>query len=187
MNEEVQMYLDDAKEHMQEAVSHLDKELGKIRAGKANPAILDDIKVDYYGTETPLNRVSNVGASDAKTLVIQPWEKSMIDVIEKAIMKANIGLTPINNGELIRINIPPLTEERRKELVKQIKNISEQTKVSIRSKRREANDEIKALQKEGLSEDEAKEAENEVQKLTDTFSEEVDKLMSEKEEEVMKV
>jgi ribosome recycling factor len=187
MNEEVQMYLDDAKEHMQEAVSHLDKELGKVRAGKANPAILDDIKVDYYGIETPLNRVSNVGASDAKTLVIQPWEKSMIDVIEKAIMKANIGLTPNNNGELIRINIPPLTEERRKELVKQIKNISEQTKVSIRSKRREANDEIKALQKEGLSEDEAKEAENEVQKLTDTFSEDVDKLLSEKEEEVMKV
>ncbi len=187
MNEEVQFLMEVTEEKMSKAVEHLESELGRIRAGKANPHILDGIKVDYYGTQTPLNQVSNISTPDAKTIAIQPWEKNMIDVIEKAIMQANIGLTPINNGELIRLNIPPLTEERRVQLVKQVKNEGEQAKVSIRNARRDANEELKQMQKDGLPEDMTKRAEDEVQKKTGEYSDKVDKVIESKEEDIMTV
>ena len=276
MEEEVQLYIDDTREKMEKAISHLESELLKIRAGKANPHILDGIHVDYYGVNTPLNQVSNISTPDAKTIAIQPWEKAMIDPIEKAILQANIGITPINNGELIRlnipplqihiywmefmlatimesillvtlnqvsnistpdaktiaiqscrmslpweknamidpiekklyykpiseslpapinngelirlrVNIPPLTEERRKELVKQVKSMGENTKVSIRTTRREGNDEIKNLQKEGLAEDMAKDAEEEIQQLTNTYSQKVDEIVDSKEKDIMTI
>jgi ribosome recycling factor len=187
MEEEVQLYIDDTREKMEKAISHLEGELLKIRAGKANPHILEGIYVDYYGVNTPLNQVSNISTPDAKTIVIQPWEKNMIDPIEKAILQANIGITPINNGELIRLNIPPLTEERRKDLVKQVRSMGENAKVSIRTTRREANDEIKKLQKDGLAEDTAKDAESEVQELTNSYSTKIDKVVESKEEEIMTI
>lgn len=187
MNEEVQLCIDDAKEKMANAIDHLDNELVKIRAGKANPAILSGIKVDYYGNPTPLNQVSNVTTPDAKTIAIQPWEKAIISEIEKAIMAANLGITPANNGETIRINIPPLTEERRRDLTKQVKNEGEHAKVSIRNARRDANEYLKKMKKDGLSEDLEKDAEAEVQKLTDSYIEQVDKLIEVKEKDIMTV
>jgi len=187
MNEDVQLVYDMAKEHMQKAVEHLDNELVRIRAGKANVHILDGVMVDYYGAPTPLNQVSNVSTPDAKTIMIQPWEKSMIDTIEKALMQSNVGITPGNNGEVIRLVIPQLTEERRRDLTKQVKSEGENARVSIRNSRREANDEYKQMQKDGLSEDEAKTAEDQIQKLTDEFSEKVDKIVEAKEEDIMTV
>lgn len=187
MDEEVQLYLDDAKERMEKALDHLEHELVRIRAGKANPSILEGIKVNYYGTNTFLNLVSNINTPDAKTLLIQPWEKNMLEPIEKAIMAANIGLTPMNNGEVIRINIPALTEERRVQLVKQVKNEGENAKISIRNTRKQTNDELKKLLKEGLSEDAEKKAEDSVQKLTDDFSKNVDQLIEAKEKEIMTI
>jgi ribosome recycling factor len=187
MNEEVQLYLDDAKDKMNKALSHLENELAKIRAGKANPNMLQGIMVDYYGSKMPLNQVSNINTTDARTLVIQPWEKNMIDPIEKAIFAANIGLTPVNSGDMIRINIPPLSEERRHVLVKQSKHEGENAKVSIRNTRREAIEEIKKLQKEGVPEDEIKKAEDEMQKQTDNFSKKVDEILHRKETEIMAV
>lgn len=187
MEEEAKLYIEDAKDKMKKAIEHLGDELARLRAGKANTAILDGIMVDYYGTMTPLNQVSNISTPDAKTIMIQPWEKSMIDPIEKAIMAANIGVTPVNNGELIRINIPPLTEERRRELVKQVKSFGENTKISIRNTRREANEEIKKLQKEGLAEDLAKDAETEIQELTNTYTEKTDTLVDAKEQDIMTI
>jgi ribosome recycling factor len=187
MDEDVQLVHDIAKEKMDNAITHLETELSRIRAGKANPHILDGIKVDYYGSQTPLNQVSNVSTPDPRTIAIQPWEKSMIDVIEKAIMAANIGLTPANNGELIRINVPPLTEERRKNLVKQVKQEGEAAKVSIRNARRDANEEIKDLQKDGLPEDMAKKAEGEIQKLTDEYSEKADREVEQKEKDILTI
>jgi len=187
MTEELNMYLEDAKERMEKAIEHLENELMSIRAGKADPNILNGIFVDYYGTNTPLQQVSNINTPDARTIAIQAWEKNMIDVIEKAIMAANIGLTPVNNGELIRLNIPPLTEERRKELVKNVKAEGETAKISIRSIRKDINDEIKKLEKDGLSEDMAKDAEAEVQKLTDDFSKKVDEVVENKEKDILTV
>ncbi|PIE85930.1 MAG: ribosome recycling factor [Bacteroidia bacterium] len=187
MNEEVELYLEDAQESMGNAVKHLEKEFVKVRAGRANPQILDGIKVDYYGVETPLAQVANLSVLDARTLVVQPWEKTMIKPIEKAIMKANIGLNPANNGEIIRINIPPLTEQRRKELVKQVRSLGENAKVSVRNSRRDTNDALKKMQKEGLSEDLVKDAENEVQKYTKKYSDKIDELTSKKESEIMTV
>lgn len=187
MNEELDFCLESAEENMQAAISHLEKELSKVRAGRANPQILDGVKVDYYGTDTPISQVSNISASDARTLVIQAWEKTMIAPIEKAIHAANLGLNPINNGELIRINIPALTEERRRDLVKQVKKLGEETKVSIRSARKDANDEIKQLQKDGLPEDSAKNGEDLVQDLTNKYSDKVEKVLEEKEKEIMTV
>jgi len=187
MDELVTMVLDDARANMDKSIGHLENELAKIRAGKANPRILDGIMVDYYGVQTPLNQVSNVGTPDAKTVAIQPWEKNMIDPIEKAIMQANIGITPENNGEIIRLNIPPLTEERRRDLVKQVKQEGENTKIGIRNGRRDANEELKQLQKDGLPEDEQKNGEAEVQKLTDNFIEKIDKILEAKEEDIMTV
>lgn len=187
MNEELNMYIEDAKERMEKAIEHLNNELRVIRAGKANPGMLSNIMVDYYGTLTPLQQVSNVGTLDARTISIQPWEKSMIGPIEKAILAANLGFNPQNNGEVIRIAVPPLTEERRKQLVKQVKSEGENARVSIRNARRDTNDEIKKLQKDGLSEDIAKDAEEEVQKLTDKFNKKVEELLEQKEEEILTV
>ncbi len=187
MEEEVQLYLDDAKERMEKSIAHLERELLKIRAGKANPQMLDSVMVDYYGTMTPLNRVSNINTPDPRTIKVQPWEKAMISPIEKAIMAANLGLNPNNNGELVIINIPVLTEERRIDLVKQVKNEGENAKVSIRNARRETNDELKKLLKEGLSEDNEHDAEDEVQKLHDEFIKEVEDLLVKKEEEIMTI
>lgn len=187
MEEEVQIQLLEAEDKMKKALGHLEEELARVRAGKASPNILDGIHVDYYGTLTPLNQVSNINTPDAKTISVQPWEKNMISPIEKAILAANIGLTPINNGELIRINIPPLTEERRRDLVKQIKNLAENTKVSIRTARRDANDLLKKMKKDGLSEDIEKDAELEVQQLTDRFIEKVDKVLEAKEKDIMTI
>lgn len=187
MNEELELVYEMAKEKMDKALSHLDAELNRIRAGKANVHILDGVTVDYYGNLTPLNQVSNVSTPDAKTIAIQPWEKNMIDPIEKAILAANIGITPINNGETIRLGIPPLTEERRIDLVKQVKNEGENAKVSIRNARRDANDEFKSMQKDGLSEDNAKRAEENIQEMTKDYSSKVEKLLEAKEEDIMTI
>lgn len=187
MEDEIQLQLDDTREKMQKAIMHLEEELLRVRAGKATTNILDGINVDYYGSMTPLNQVSNISTPDAKTIAVQPWEKSMVEPIEKAIMAANIGLTPVNNGELIRINIPPLTEERRISLVKQIKGMGENTKVSIRSTRREANEAFKQMKKDGLSEDQEKDAEVEVQKMTDHYSVKIDEVIEAKEKDIMTI
>jgi len=187
MNEEVQMVYEMAKEHMEKSIEHLDNELMRIRAGKANVHILDGVLVDYYGTPTPLNQVSNISTPDAKTIMIQPWEKSMIETIEKALMISNVGITPGNNGEVIRLIVPQLTEERRRELVKQVKNEGENARVSIRNARREAKDEYKNMQKDGLSEDETKSAEDDIQKLTDEFTEKVEKIVEAKDQDIMTI
>lgn len=187
MEEEVSLYLEDAEERMSKAISHLEHELVRIRAGKANPSLLDGIKVDYYGVNTPLNQVSNINTPDAKTILIMPWEKAMLGPIEKAILAANIGLTPMNNGEVIRINIPALTEERRVQLVKQVKAEGENAKISIRNTRKQTNDELKKLLKEGLAEDTEKAAEEKVQELTDEYVKKVDELVESKEQEIMTI
>ncbi len=187
MNEEVQLYLEDAKERMNDTISHLANELAKIRAGKANPQMLEGIFVDYYGTNTPLNRISNINTPDARTIVVQPWEKTMIEPIEKAIMKADLGLHPVSDGNIIRVNVPPLTEERRKELVKQVKSEGENDKISIRNIRRDTNEELKKMKKEGLSEDLAKDAEEKVQKATDSFIKKIDDLLETKEQDIMTI
>ncbi len=187
MNEELELLFEVTEEKMSSAIDHLQKTLLKIRAGKANPSMLNDIFVDYYGVNTPLNQVANVGTSDARTIVIQPWEKQMINPIEKAIMVANLGFNPENNGELIRINIPMLTEERRSSLVKQVKAEGEDTKVSIRGSRRDANDELKKMQKDGLSEDIQKRSEDKVQKLTEKYYTKVEELIDAKEKDIMTI
>lgn len=185
MNEEIQFILDSTKEGMDSAILHLEKAFLKIRAGKASPAMLSSIMVDYYGSLTPLSQVANVATPDARTITAQPWEKNMLQEIEKAIMKANIGFNPMNNGESIIINVPPLTEERRKELAKQAKGEAEDAKVSIRSARQDANKEIKNL--EDASEDLKKNAEGDIQELTDTFTKKIDAFLISKEAEIMKV
>jgi ribosome recycling factor len=187
MTEEVQMYLEDAKEKMEAAVDHLEKELLKIRAGKASPSMLNGVMVDYYGSMTPLAQVANVSVPDPRTIAVQPWEKTMISPIEKAIMNANLGFNPDNNGEIIRINIPALTEERRGDLVKQSKAECENAKVSIRNARRDTNVELKKLIKEGLSEDLEKDAEAEVQNMTDSYGKKIDAMLAEKEKDIMTI
>jgi len=187
MNEEVQLYIEDAKEKMDKALIHLEEELGKIRAGKANPKILNNVMVDYYGNPTPLPQVANVSVPDPRTIAIQPWEKQMIQPIETAIINSNLGLNPDNNGELIRLNIPALTEERRKDLVKQSKGEAETAKVSVRNARRDANDGLKKLIKDGLSEDAEKDAEAEVQKVTDGYSKKIDEMLAVKEKAIMTI
>lgn len=187
MEEEIQLQLEDTEEKMEKAVNHLEEELLRVRAGKATPNILDGISVDYYGSSTPLNQVSNISTPDGKTIAIQPWEKAMVEPIEKAILAANIGLTPINNGDLIRINIPPLTEERRNNLVKQIRQMAENTRVSIRNTRREGNEALKQMKKEGLSEDLEKDAEIKVQEMTDQYIGKVDTLIEAKEKDILTI
>lgn len=172
---------------MSAAVAHFDKDLQKVRAGKASPQMLDGIKVDYYGNPTPIEQVANVNTPDAHQIVIQPWERNMLPVIEKAILAANIGVTPQNNGEFIRLVIPAPTEERRKELVKKAKQDAEQTKVAIRNIRRTANDDAKKLKDDGVEEDAVKKLEADIQKATDEAIAKVDKIMEAKEKEIMTV
>ena len=187
MAEDVSTIITTGEDHMQKAINHLETELIKIRAGKANPQMLDGIVVDYYGSPLPINQVSNVSVADARTLTIQPWEKNMLQPIERAIIAANIGVTPQNDGNLIRLFLPPLTEERRKDLVKKCQAEGEHSKVAIRNIRREAIEHIKRLQKNGLSEDAAKDAETSVQQVTDKFIAAVEKHLGSKEKEIMSV
>ena len=182
--EEFDFILKTAEESMINVISHLEKELLNIRAGKANPIMLSNVVVDYYGSKTPLSQVANISTPDSKTLTIQPWEKSLTPDIEKAILVANIGFTPINNGDSIVINIPPMTEERRFQLTKIAKQESENAKVSIRNSRKEANDEIKKVE---ISDDMKKNLENDVQNLTDSFIKKTDLLFSRKEKEIMTI
>lgn len=184
MNEEVKFILETTKESMEAAITHLQKEFLKIRAGKASPAMLSSVMVDYYGSQTPLNQVSNINTPDARTISVQPWEKSMLQEIETAIMHANLGFNPMNNGEMVIINVPPLTEERRIQLVKQAKSEAEDAKVSVRSSRHDALKETKSLD---ISEDLEKNCEIDIQELTDQFTDRIDKLLDVKEAEIMKV
>lgn len=185
--EEVDIYIESAKEGMDHAVEHLQKELLKIRAGKATPDMLSGLSVPYYGSQTPLNQVANVGVTDSRTLVIQPWEKSMIQPIEKAIMEANLGFTPQNDGDLVRINIPALTEDRRKQLVKLAKVAAEESKVGLRSVRRDAMESIKEAIKEGYPEDMGKRMEEKVEDMTKAYSGKIEQLLKAKEEDIMTI
>lgn len=187
MTEDIVSIISVADDHMKKAINHLEAELLKIRAGKANPQMLDGIQVDYYGSPMPINQVANISVMDARTLSIQPWEKNMLQPIERAIIAANIGINPQNDGALIRIFLPPLTEERRKELVKRCQGEGEHSKVAIRNIRRDAIEHIKKLQKNGLSEDAAKDAEDEVQQVTDKYTAAVEKHLTSKEKEIMSV
>ncbi|WP_214071976.1 ribosome recycling factor [Mucilaginibacter sp. dw_454] len=187
MSELVKKQITDAKAAMDRAIEHADNELNKIRAGKASPSMLDDVYVDYYGTATPLSQVGSVNTPDARTIVVQPWEKSLLSAIEKAIMEANLGVNPQNDGVIIRINVPPLTEERRRDLVKKAKGEAENGKIAIRNVRKDANEKIRKLKTEGVSEDEMKTGEAEVQKLTDSYIVKVDQLSEAKEKDIMTV
>jgi len=184
MDEDVKFILDSTKESMEGSIAHLQKALTKIRAGKASPMMLSTVMVDYYGSQTPLSQVSNINTPDARTLSVQPWEKNLLGDIETAIMNANLGFNPMNNGEMVIINVPPLTEERRIQLAKQAKGEAEDAKVSIRSARQDANKELKALD---ISEDLLKNAEVDVQELTNSYSDKVDTILTAKEAEIMKV
>jgi len=187
MSDDLEFILEEAREDMKKALDHLENELIKIRAGKASPQMLEGLTVDYYGSPTVLNQVANVSAMDARTLTIQPWEKNMLQPIERAIINANLGVTPQNDGNIIRLFMPPLTEERRKEFVKRAGGEGEQSKVAIRNLRRDAIEQIKKLQKDGLSEDEAKDAEKEIQDITDKNITLVEKHLAAKEKEIMAV
>ncbi|WP_298508303.1 ribosome recycling factor [uncultured Kordia sp.] len=184
MNEEITFIIDTTKESMEGAIEHLNKQLLSIRAGKASPAMLSSVMVDYYGSQTPLSQVANVNSTDARTITIQPWEKSMIQEIERGIMIANLGFNPMNNGESVIINVPPLTEERRKDLAKQAKSEAEHAKVGIRNARQEANKDIKKLD---VSDDLKKNAEIDVQTLTDSYVKKIDEVYAVKEKEIMTV
>lgn len=184
---DVNFYLKPAEEKMQMAVEFLDEALAHIRAGKANPKILDGIRVDYYGSAAPISNVANVSVPDARTITITPWEKSMFKVIEKAIINSELGITPENNGEIIRISIPPLTEERRKALVKQSKNEAEQAKISVRNARRDAIEGLKKAIKDGMPEDVEKDAEAKVQKLHDRYMKRIEEVFAAKEKEILTV
>jgi ribosome recycling factor len=187
MSELIKKQVTDAKALMDKAIAHADNELNKIRAGKASPSMLDDVMVDYYGTATPLSQVGSVNTPDARTIVVQPWEKSLLGPIEKAIMEANLGVNPQNDGVIIRINVPPLTEERRRDLAKKAKAEAETGKIAIRNIRKDANEKIKKLKTEGVSEDDIKVGEAEVQKLTDAYIVKVDQLSEAKEKDIMTV
>ena len=184
MNEEIEFIIDTAKEVMNNAIAHLIKELRTIRAGKATPSMLSNVMVDYYGSQTPLSQVANVNTPDARTISIQPWEKNMLQPIEKAIQIANLGFNPMNNGDVIMINVPPLTEERRIDLAKQAKAEAEHAKVGIRNARKEANNEIK---KTDISDDMKKISESDIQNLTNTFVKQIEEKLAVKEVEIMKV
>jgi ribosome recycling factor len=184
MNEEITFILDAAQEGMDAALSHLEKAFIKIRAGKASPAMLSGVMVDYYGSQTPLSQVANINTPDARTLSVQPWEKNMLQEIEKAIMNANLGFNPMNNGDFVIINVPPLTEERRRDLVKQAKAEGEDAKVGVRNARQDAKKEIRDLD---ISEDLQKNAEVDLQELTDTYIKKIDNHLTIKEAEIMKV
>lgn len=184
---DVNFYLKPAEEKMQMAVEFLDEALAHIRAGKANPKILDGIRVDYYGSPTPISNVANISVPDARTITITPWEKKMFKEIERAIINSEVGITPENNGEVIRLSIPPLTEERRKQLVKQSKNEAEQAKISIRNARRDAIEGLKKAIKDGMPEDVEKDAEAKVQKMHDQYMKKIDEVFAAKEKEILTV
>lgn len=185
--EEIEFIIDQANESMQGSIAHLEKAFLNIRAGKASPAMLGSVFVDYYGAQTPLSQVANLNVPDARTITLQPYEKSMLHPIEKAIMIANLGFNPMNNGDIIIISVPPLTEDRRRDLAKQAKIEAEDAKVSVRSARKEANNDIKKLEKDGISEDACKSGEDEVQLLTNNFIKKIDEILVSKEAEIMKV
>ncbi len=185
--QDIKPILNDAEENMEATILFLDEALAHIRAGKANPRILDGVKVEYYGAHVPLSNVSTITTPDAKTITIQPWEKGLIGVIEKAILNSDVGITPMNNGEVIRLGIPPLTEERRKQLAKQAKHEGEEAKISVRNARREAIEHFKKLVKEGLPEDMEKDAEASVQKIHDKYIKKIDDMLAAKEKEIMTV
>ena len=185
--DKIQQHLNEAKELMEKALAHTSAEFSRIRAGKAMPTMLDGISVDYYGSHMPIAQVASVNSADARTLVIKPWEKNMLSEIEKAIKNSDLGINPQNDGEVIRLNIPPLTEERRKDLVKQAKHDAESGRVRVRNIRKDTNEVLKKLLKEAVSEDAVKEAEGKVQKLTDSYIEKIDHLVRDKETEIMTV
>jgi len=185
--QDVKPLLDKARTNMEHAIEFLDESLAHIRAGKANPRILDGVKVDYYGSMVPLSNVATITTPDAKTIAIQPWEKSMISPIERAIMNSDVGITPMNNGETIRLGIPPLTEERRKTLVKQTRHEGEEAKISVRNARRDVIEHVKKMVKDGLPEDIGKDTEVDVQKIHDKYIKKIDEMLVEKEKEIMTV
>lgn len=187
MTEQVDKVVSNTGELMKKAIGHLESELLKIRAGKANPAMLDGLVVDYYGAPTPINQVANITVTDARTITLQPWEKPMIAPIERALMQANLGVTPQNDGVVIRLFMPPLTEERRKELVKRVNAEGEQGKIAVRNIRRDMIEQIKKLQKDGLSEDAAKEAESRIQNITDKNIAAVEQHCKDKDKEIMTI
>lgn len=187
MDEEIQFYLSEGEESMAKALQHTSLELGRIRAGKATPAMLDSLRVDYYGTPTPISQVANISAPDARTLFIKPWEKNVISEVVKAIKNSDLGLNPQSDAEGVRLNIPPMTQERRRDLVKQVKNETENGKVRIRGIRKDVNDSLRKLLKEGAAEDAVKDAEAKVQKATDSYISKIDDLMSKKEAEIMTI
>ena len=187
MTEEVNFNLDVAKAAMDDVITRLEVTLSKIRAGKANPQMLSSVKLDYYGVQTPLSQAANIASTDAQTLSIQPFDKNLISDIEQAIVEANLGFNPSNNGEKVIVNVPPLTEERRKDLVKQVKSEIENAKVSIRNHRQKANDEMRKLSKSGLSEDMVRDAEDSVQDLTNSYTSKIDSIYNQKEQDIMTV
>lgn len=187
MDENIQLVLEDTDENMKAALDFLTNQLQKIRTGKASPEMLDDVVVDYYGTPTPIKQVGNVSAADARMLTVTPWEKNMIPAIDRAIREAGLGLNPASDSDLVRVPIPALNEERRKQLVKQAKDEAETARVSLRSVRKHANDELKKLKNEGVSEDDVKEGEKRVQELTKKYTEQVDQIIKDKEQQIMTV
>lgn len=187
MSDELNKIEEQLQEAMKKAIAHLEAELVKVRAGKASPNLVDGIVVDYYGSPVPISQVGNIGVADARTLTIQPWEKNMLQPIERAIIAANIGINPQNDGNIIRLFMPPLTEERRKELVKRAQAEGEHSKVAIRNLRRDAMEQVKKLQKNGLSEDVSKDAEKDIQEVTDRYIVLIDKHLTAKEKEIMTV
>ena len=187
MNEEVEMAMNDAKEQMEKTLERLQAELRKVRAGKAHPSMLESVKVDYYGTMTPVSQVANVNTTDARTLIVQPWEKPMLDTITMGIINANLGLNPMNNGEVLIINVPPLTEERRIELSKRARSEGEAARVSIRNARKDANDLLRAAKEEGLSEDMQKTGESQIQDLTNAYTKKVEDILAAKEADIMTI
>jgi ribosome recycling factor len=187
MTDDAQLCFEEAEENMQSAIEHLKKEFQKIRAGKATPNMLNGVRVDYYGVQTPIEQTANINTPDARQIIIQPFDKTTIHEIEKAIMNANLGFNPQNEGEILRINVPPLTEERRLELVKQAKVVAEDTKVGVRNARRHANDEAKQMEKDGLPEDDAKHLMDEIQKLTDKYITKIDELLDLKDKDILTV
>lgn len=187
MTEEAQMVLDETRDNMSKSAQHLEREFQKLRAGKASPQMLEGIKIEYYGTLTPIEQTANINTPDPRQIIIQPWDKSVISEIEKAILAANLGFNPKNEGDILRIIVPPLTEERRKDMVRKAKAEAENARISIRNVRRSANEMAKDLEKEGLPEDEAKKLQDEIQKITDEYIKEVDGILEKKEQEIMTV
>ena len=185
--EELELYLEEAKDHMEKSIHHLAQALAKIRAGRAMPNMLDGLFVDYYGNPSPISQIASINSPDARSLVIKPWEKNMLHVIEKAIINSDLGLNPQNDGEIIRLNIPALTEQRRKDLVKQSKNEAEHGRVSVRNVRKETNDHLKRLLKEHVSEDAVKKAELTLQEITNEYIRKIDHLLERKEAEIMTI